>query len=302
MSQRQIAALLNRSPSTISRELGRNRFGPFYRAWSAHRLATERKSKSHCKARLKKPRLGRYVESRIKQGWSPQIIAGRLRLKLGRPVISHEAIYQWIYAEKPDLIDWLARGRRKRRKRGSCRNKGHQIPGRIPIRNRDQEANNRADFGHLEADTIVSRASSCCICASIDRKTRFLCLSKMKRCTAHEMSRALIKSWSPLHFSKLLKTITYDNGKENFKHQKTNEILASRAFFARPYRSCDKGGIEQCIGLVRRFLPKKTDFALISQNKLNIISQLLNSRPRKCLGFRSPLEALALHFGVALTH
>lgn len=124
----------------------------------------------------------------------------------------------------------------------------------------------------------------------------------MKRCTAHEMSRALIKSWSPLHFSKLLKTITYDNGKENFKHQKTNEILASRAFFARPYRSCDKGGIEQCIGLVRRFLPKKTDFALISQNKLNIISQLLNSRPRKCLGFRSPLEALALHFGVALTH
>lgn len=112
MSQRQIAALLNRSPSTISRELGRNRFGLFYRAWSAHRLATERKSKSHCKARLKRPRLSRYVESRIKQGWSPQIIAGRLHLKLGRPVISHEAIYQWIYAEKPDLINWLARGHR----------------------------------------------------------------------------------------------------------------------------------------------------------------------------------------------
>lgn len=302
MSQRQIASLLNRSPSTISRELNRNKFGRFYRAWSAHRLATQRKSKSHSKARLKTPRLCRYVESRLKQGWSPQIIAGRLHLKLGSSVISHEAIYQWIYAERPNLIDWLARGRRKRRKRGSLRNKGPQIPARIPMSNRDQEANDRADFGHLEADTIVSRESSYCICASIDRKTRFLRLFKMKRCGAHEMSRALIKSWSPLQDSNLLKTITYDNGKENSNHQKTNEILATRSFFARPYRSCDKGSIEQSIGLVRRFLPKKTDFALISQNKLNTICQLLNSRPRKCLGFRSPLEALAIHFGVALTH
>lgn len=223
-------------------------------------------------------------------------------MKLGSPIISHEAIYQWIYEERRDLVDWLARGRKKRRKRSSCRNKGPQIPGRISIRHRDQEANYRADFGHLEADTIVSRESSYCICASIDRQTRFLCLSKMKRCAADEMSRALVKSWSPLQDSNLLKTITYDNGKENSKHQKTNEILATLSFFARPYRSCDKGSIEQCIGLVRRFLPKKTDFALISQNKLNTICQLLNSRPRKCLGFRYPLEALALHFGVALTH
>ena len=199
-------------------------------------------------------------------------------------------------------IDWLARGGRKRKKRSSCRNKSPQIQGRIPICNRDQEASDRADFGHLEVDTIVSRESPYCICASIDSKTRFLRLSKMKRCGADEMSRVLIKSWSPLQDSNLLKTITYDNGKENTKHRQTKEILATRSFLARPYKSCDKGSIEQCIRLVRRFLPKKIDFALISQNKLNTICHIFNSRPRKCLGFRSPLEALAVHFRVALTH
>ena len=140
------------------------------------------------------------------------------------------------------------------------------------------------------------------ICASIDRKTRFVRLVKMKRYTALEMSRAFVESCSPLQNAGLLKKITYDNGKENSKHQKTNDILKTHSFFARPCKSCDKGSIEQCIGLVRRFLPKKTDFSLISQNKWNTISQHLNSRPRKCLGFRSPIEALALHFGVALTH
>lgn len=301
-SQRQIAAHLNRSPGTISRELKRNTFKGSYRATTAHDRSRERARRAHCKPRLKNPRLRLYVEARLKQGWNPQIIAGRLRFKLRHSLISHEAIYQWIYTQKPHLIHWLARGHRKRRRRSGYHGKRAQIPGRVPIQNRDQEANQRGDFGHLEADTIVSRESSCSICASIDRKTRFLRLIKMKRCSAAEMSRALVKSWSPLQRSGLIKTITYDHGKENSKHQQTNDILGTRSFFARPYRSCDKGSIEQGIGLVRRVLPKKTDFALISQSKLNTISLLLNSRPRKCLGFKSPLEALALHFSVALDH
>ena len=103
MGQRQIASLLNRSPSTISKGAQTHIFGSFYRAWSAHRLSTQRESKPHSKARLKILRLCCCVESRLKQRWSPQIISGRLRMKRGNSVISHEAIYQWIYAERPDL-------------------------------------------------------------------------------------------------------------------------------------------------------------------------------------------------------
>lgn len=140
---------------------------------------------------------GEEISILIGKGWSPQIISGRLKFKLGRSIISHEVIYQWIYTQENQLIDWFARGHRKRRKRALYGTKRIQIPDRTPIENRDQEANCRADFGYLEADTIVSRESTFSICASIDRKTRFVRLVKMKRCTAMEMIRAFVKSWSP---------------------------------------------------------------------------------------------------------
>lgn len=298
LSIREIARQLGRSPSSISRELRRNQ-PPInkcnYRAHSAQKRANDRKRKAHKRKRLKNEQIHAYVVAMLKIGWSPELIAGRLSLDFPHLKISYEAIYQWIYTENRAYIAYLPRGHRKRRKRGSCKNKrAIKIPNRISIKQRSEEANLRAEFGHLEADTAVNRCSLFCICVSIDRMTRMCSIIKMKNCSSQEMHDALIKSWSYIAETNKIKSITYDNGKENTKHELTNLYFDSKSFFARPYRSCDKGSVEQVIGLIRRYLPKKTDFALISQETLDRIAYDLNTRPRKCLGYKSPFEALSV--------
>lgn len=117
---------------------------------------------------------------------------------------------------------------------------------------------------------------------------------KMKNCSSQEMHDSLIKSWRYISGTKKIKSITYDKGKEDTKHEFTNLYFDSKFFFARPYRNCEKGDAEQVIGLIRRYLPKKTDFALISQEILDRFAYDLNTKPRKCLGYKSPFDALSV--------
>ena len=294
LSQYAIAKVLKRSPSSISRELLRNKPAKNiveYRANPAHQRSQDRWQTSHCRKRLKSDDLRAHVVEKLILGWTPQIIAGRISCEGLLPKTNHESIYQWIYSEQRDLIKYLPRSHRKRRKRGSAKYKhASKIPSRIPIKNRPLAADLRTEPGHWEADTAVSRQSQAAIAILIERTSRLVKIRHMLSKSAHHMEQALISSLADIP-PQFRKSITYDNGTENTRHQTVNKALNTLSFFCEPYHSWEKGSVEQVIGLIRRTYPKKTDWALISQSDLDIIQHKLNHRPRKCLNFLSPHEA-----------
>lgn len=294
LSQYAIAKLLKRSPSSISRELFRNKPAKNiveYRANPAHQRSQDRWQESHCRKRLKSEDLRAYITEKLILGWTPQIITGRISKEGLLQKTNHESIYQWIYAERRDLITYLPRSHRKRRKRGSAKYKhASKIPNRIPIENRPLAADLRTEPGHWEADTAVSRQSKAAISIVIERTTRLVKIRLMPSKSAHHMEQALISSLADIP-TQFRKSITYDNGTENTRHQAVNDALNTLSFFCQPYHSWEKGSVEQVIGLIRRTYPKKTDWALLSQLHLDTIQDKLNHRPRKCLNFLSPHEA-----------
>jgi IS30 family transposase len=157
------------------------------------------------------------------------------------------------------------------------------------IDQRPQAIATRNDAGHWEADTAISRQSKAAIMAIVERKSRFIIVKKVKAKTAEYMHLAIVTCLT-LFPHWLRKTITYDNGTENAYHEKTNKALKTKSYFCNPYHSWEKGSIENRIGIIRQYFPKKTNWALIPQNKLDSIAHKINSRPMKCLGFKSPYE------------
>ena len=301
-SVREIAKILQRSPATISRELKRNAppvHTGYYLAHKAHERAANRAVTSRTHTRLKNDKIRKYVRRRIKHGWSPELIAGRLKKLHPELSISHEAIYQWIYADARELIPSLVRANRNRKRRGySRRHKKTHIPERVSIKERPEQVQLRKEPGHWETDTAVSRQSLAALQVSVERKTRLSKLAKLFRKGARPMSTSLTRRLS--RYPKWFRlSITYDNGSENTEHVRTNKILGTRSYFCEPFHSWEKGTVENTIGLVRRFFPKKTDFAKVSKNRINSVERWLNHRPRKCLGFSTPLE-VANSLGVAL--
>lgn len=292
-SLREIARHLGRDPGTISRELRRNAppiYTGYYLPHKAQERATLRNRETHRRSRLKEPRIKRYVQKRIKAGWSPEITAGRWSRLHPESTISHEAIYQWIYEEARELIPFLVRAHRKRQRRGySRKHRKSHIPSRISIRERPKRVERRQEVGHWESDTAVSRRSKVALQVSVERKTRYSKLAKLRRKTAHETSTALNRRMNR-YPSKMRKTFTYDNGTENTEHERVNQVLGTRSYFCEPFHSWERGTNENTIGLVRRFLPKKTDFAKVSDKDLRKIERWLNNRPRKCLKYQTPAE------------
>lgn len=303
-SLRQIAKRLRRSPGTLSRELKRNappiRTG-YYLAHKAQSRADQRNQISHQRERLKSVATRRRVEKLIGKGWSPELIAGHLKLRYPDRPISYEAIYQWIYADARHLILDLVRAHRKRKNRGySRRHKKSHIPERISIKLRPRYVEKRRQAGHWEADTVISRKSLAALQVTVERKTRYTRIAKLKKKGAYEMSVAVVRRLS--RYDKVLRrSITYDNGSENSSHARTNRILGTRSWFCEPYHSWERGTVENTIGLVRRFFPKKTDFATVSNNTVKAVERWLNNRPRKCLGFKTPAEVFKAA-GVALAY
>lgn len=292
-SLREIAEILKRSPSTLSRELKRNAppvYTGYYLSHKAQERADKRNRESHRRPRLKSDCIRRYVEKYIRLGWSPELIAGRLAIKHPGLFISHEAIYQWIYQEAPHLILSLVRAHCKRKHRGySRKHRKSHIPERISIQKRPKIVLQRLQLGHWETDTISCRKSYQAVQVTVERKARYAKLTKLNAKTSRAMSVALIRRLSryptPLRLS-----ITYDNGPENAEHLRTNKALGTCSYFCEPFHSYERGTVENTIGLVRRFLPKKTNLAKISQVHLSKIEYWLNNRPRKCLGFKTPAE------------
>lgn len=300
-SLRSIAGLLSRDVSTISRELKRNTVWEpeGYLPHKAQRSAQRRKEMGHQRERLRQPGLRAFATRMLSLGWSPERIAGRWKW-LGYEPISHEAIYQWIYAEARNLVPLLVRAHRRRGRRHWSRHLAGRlnIPSRMPISQRPEIVASRQEAGHWEGDTIVSSKSQPVLQVLVERRTRYTRLLKLPareaRLVRASINRALI-----VYPPQLRRTITFDNGGENTQHMGINKRLGTASYFCDPMCSWQKGSVENVAGLVRRRLPKRTDFATVSRAQVRKTEHWLNSLPRKCLGFKTPAEAF--RDSVALT-
>ncbi len=300
-----IARHIGRNKATISRELRRNK-SPIYNVYLANKAqqrAVKRKHLSVQHERIRNLLIRRYIMKKLKAKWSPELIAGRLAAEHPGLHVSHEAIYQFIYDrdihKEHDLVKYLARAHKRRRLRThSHRHKKLHIPHRISIKERPQQVNARKQAGHWEADTIISRRSKPALGIMLERTSRRIHLAKLpakaSRPFRAAINRRLSRYPEPLRLS-----ITYDNGCENVDHEYTNKVLGTRSYFCEPFHSWEKGSLENAAGIVRRFFPKKTDFALVTKEQVKRVENLINNRPRKCLNYQTPNEILgssvALH-------
>jgi len=300
-SVRQIAAALDRSPSTISRELKRNRGARVgYKSSYADRQTRARRWKG---SRLEREeRLRAAVIERLASGWSPEQIAGRLEREQGRKVISYESIYRFIYAQLARTRDYrwrryLPRGKSKRGCRGR---KGGGSPnfieGRVSVAKRPTEASDRKTCGHWEADLMMFAKYGQAILTVHERKSRLLLAIRLASKAAQGVARHLLNLFGVIPQS-LRQTVTFDNGTEFARHRALHS-LAIDTFFCDPYAPWQKGGIENAIGRMRRFMPRKTDLATLSNRRFRHLVAAYNHTPRKCLDFKTPAEAFseALHF------
>lgn len=300
-SLRDISRVLGRHHSTLSREMKRNAAPVntgYYLPIRAHERARARKQQAAYRSKLSDGKLRHYVETHLKLGWTPELIAGRLGKDLPGQRISHETIYQYIYAKAVHLRRYLPRKHYKRWRKGQSR-KHHKIPmpERVPISVRPPQVNQRIRFGHWEADMMEGlKAEKPALNVLVERKSRMVQLTKVPDRTAKTAHQAIVQRLKVIP-RRARKSITYDNGHENTQHYKVNRKLKMKSYFCEPYRSWEKGTVEQTIGLVRRFIPKGWDLSTVQPRLIAQIEYLLNHRPRKCLGFATPAEMFEKYGG-----
>lgn len=299
----QIAKIIGRHRSTITRELKRASsvyYRDKYIGSQSHKNVQKNWKESHKRERINNPQIIEYIEEKIKIGWSPEIISNKMKNDIGISV-SHEAIYQFVYYGRNDLAVYLTRKQLGRKPRSNKRKtKKTNILNRIDIDKRPQEANERKEFGHFEADTIFSKNSLSALLVMIDRLSRKTKIRKLTRKTAQQASSHLIFALKDYNIISL-KTITYDNGPEFAYHERINEELNMKSYFCKPYHAWEKGTVEYINGLIRRFFPKGTDFDNITDNEIQFVEDWINNRPMKILGFKSPNETF-LELNVAITY
>lgn len=297
-SMNQIGEALGRSQSSISRELKRNTGQRGYRHQQANRLAAERhahkpkamKLTAACKALIR-----HYLE----QDWSPEQIAGRLKQE-GIVSLHHETIYQYILADQQaggQLYQRLRHQNKTYRKRyGSPRNRSG-IPNRVDIDERPETANQRERLGDWEADTIIGKQHKGAIVTLDERLSKLRLAAPLPGKKAGPVKQAIIACLQP--FKAYVHTITYDNGKEFAQHEAVAETLECDHYFAKPYHSWERGQNENANGLLRQYFPKAMNLLEATQQQVLEAVHKLNTRPRKCLGFRTPVEVFMEKTGLS---
>jgi IS30 family transposase len=300
----QMAEALNRSKSTISRELHRNQAPPgHYWPDIAQRLMLSRCERpclldTHASLR-------EFVLTHLQcHYWTPEQIAGWLQHRQTElPSVCAETIYAWIYKaqqRKEKLWKFLPRHKAKRGLRKSNLAKVSRIPNRISIHDRPKVVNNKRHFGHWEADLVSFRKNSQHMLVARERKTMFTFASRLPTKRAVDTSDNLISFMSKLP-KKARKTITYDNGGEFSAHERVSQAVEMSAFFCDPYASWQKGGVENTNGRLRRDMPRDTDIHTMTQEEFDENILNYNMTPRKSLGWFTPLEAFQKNLsGVAL--
>ena len=295
-SLREIARYTGRHPSTISREIKRNKDALWYHPVHAQGKYVNRRQKAKVRKLESNTELQEHVVELLKEGHSPDAISGRLKLthrKLPDMQISHESIYTWIYSKAvmgDELYKNLARGIKKRHRRLNKRRSRIQIPDRTSIHSRPKSVERRCRLGHWEGDTIIGKGHQGCIATLVERKTLFLAAGLMTNKQPVTCNRAILEAYGDIP-NKAIKTITFDNGSEFYKHADLQEALECKVFFADPYSAWQRGINEHTNGLIRRYFPKNMSFAELTQNDVDAVVKKLNNIPRKSLGYKTPYEA-----------
>ncbi|MFC3909913.1 IS30 family transposase [Legionella dresdenensis] len=301
-SLRKIASIMDRSASTLSRELKRNStktkgYDVSYaqiqtkaRRWKGHKLERQ-------------PELRAAVLDRLAMGWSPQQVANRLAQEQGCAQISYESIYRFIYQQIKRTKDYkwrhyLPSGRSTRRSKMKRKHSSVSfIKHRVSIHKRPKSIEQRKQIGHWEVDLMQFSKKKGAILVVQERLSRILFLSKIPTKEAAPIAENLIALFTQLP-NNLVKTVTFDNGTEFAEHHRLTEHNI-KTYFCDPYSPWQKGGVENAIGRVRRFLPRKTNLEDINEAELLQIESLYNLTPRKCLGYKTPAEFFSnkvLHF------
>lgn len=297
-----ISRWLSRNHSDISREIHRNSSPWFPYSAAIAQRATERRQRLRTRRKLDKyPTLRRYVEDELRDHQSPDGIAGRLKRSppshLKGLRVSHETIYAYIHQHEAvtdyDGVKWytfLFRRQPQRQKQGGRKIRSNLIPERVSIHDRPAAITARKAYGHWESDTLCGKGRLA-VSVQSERKSKLVRLNKLINHSAHETEEALRASIDSLPYW-LWQTITFDNGGEGACHTTIRDDYQLDTFFCDPYASWQKGGVEQTNGLVRRYLPKKTDFTSLTDFDLFLIQERLNNKYRKSLNYQTPNEII----------
>lgn len=301
ISLRAIAKILGRSPASLCRELRRNQLltkdleksSGIYIPCRAQQKAEKRASVQRSQASWKGPAVLTYISEKLSLGWSPETIAGRISLDHPELHIVHETIYRMIYEKQNKKFKlWrklpLARKKRMKKLERSVHREG-RIPEAISIDFRPSHIQTRGAIGHWVTDNVIGKGSDDIVLSvSVERKTRLTIMSLVGR-SADAKTVALFRRFSPLP-DVLRKTITTDNGKENTRHKQITESLGISVYFCHEYASWEKGTVENMNGRIRHFLPKHQSLESITPRQVSQIEWRLNTTPRKCLNWKTPLE------------
>ncbi len=287
-SLRFCANALGKNPSSVSREIKQNSVNDIYNPDLATAKSRRRRQRSKCQGMKIKsiPWLEDYMAEKLsKDLWTPEQIANRLKYENeNETVVTHKIIYQWLYgAYGQAYCQYLPSKRYYRRKRTGIKSAKEIIKDRVFIDQRPEIIDSRGEFGHLEGDTLgAPKSSKQRIAATTERMSRKLFAVKVKR-LKYSMD-GFKKLLNP--YQKVFRSWTLDNGVENVRYKETN----LPTYFCHPYSSWEKGSLENSLGRLRRFIPKKQRMEDFSQKQINHFLRLMNNTPRKCLGWRTPNE------------
>lgn len=301
-----IATKLNRSRSTISREINKwvQKPGEKYKAELAHWYAEDDYLNKRNLDKIDTyKRLKFYVYKGLLRHWSPEQISGRIKKDYPNdPVmsISHEAIYMHIYSHRQarlnrKLIALLPYHKTRRRKRKDSQKRRIRIKDQVSIDQRPKHVETRLEIGHWEGDLMIGIRQGSAIGTLVERKARYTCIVKLQNRKSDTVRKQFVKTLNLLD-NLYKKTLTYDNGLEMAQHKLLTKQTGMQVFFAHPYSSWERGTNENTNGLIRRFFPKGTNFNEVSERQLKKVESILNNRPRKILGFKTPSEVMALEY------
>ena len=282
---RQIARAMGRAPSSVSREINRNKSRNGYHHWRAQIQATYRRRQSHPMKRLSTDtQLGAYVREKLGLYWSPECIAETWRIQHPDDPVGFCTIYRWL---KRKALDGFSRKThlRRRGKKIQTRNANYNTihPDRL-IADWPDEILNRLRLGDWEGDTVCGAVGKGRIVTFVDRKSRFLCAARLPGKRPDDTYHAILKALKGVP----VRSLSLDNGSEFAWFRKVEEAVHAPVFFAKPHAPWQRGSNENVNGLLRFFFPKGCDFLAVTDEQLQMVVDLVNSRPRKCLGWLSP--------------
>lgn len=292
-----IAGIIGVNRSTISKEIGNRGTPSGYHARIAELNYRKKRSTCHPRNKIEETKIGTYVIGKIKQGWSPEQISGRIKKEIDggkRPEsdsIVAETIYQFVYnseyGKREKFYQYLRRGKKRRTKKFGRRSQKEIIKNRVFIDERPEEVNLRSTVGHWEGDSIIYPHKEA-LNSLLERKSRYAIVTKLKRKTA-ELTKTAVTNKLKDH---LCLTLTVDNGTENKDHEEISRNLKAKVYFCHAFHSWEKGSNENFNGLIRRYLPRGKSIQDVTQEDIDDIVCELNNRPRKILGFSTPAEVL----------